>query len=280
MRAFCIRGRRVRGIEATDADGTELPGDLVIPPGLYRVGKQNYLLEEEGLYRFLDVCAQNEQRIVYRKDRPLLLASICWLASHGYRDNGSPFEELSQRMLHGKAVLTCGDFSQFTCTLLNRLGIPCRKVRGRTLEVPNGSNDGHILTEVELKARWVVFDPDRGRTYSSQGQLLNLLELVEQLQTGAIQENVLSDTIPVAIGHFSRPPADYELWMETCLAADPVGEFLRRPLGVPIIAEGGREFYTTIREDQREHFETSGHHDPPHYLTPTEFRRKFYPDLG
>ncbi len=279
MQALYIRGRKAARLDATDGVGEDLPGDLVIPPGIYRVGAKNYPMRREGLYRFLNPQARHEQRIVYRKDRPALMSAISWLATHGYRDNGSAFDDLTERMLHGKAILTCGDMSRFVVTLFNQLDIPCRIVRGRTLEDPNGFNDGHILTEVELDGRWIAFDPDRGRTYSSQGRLLNLLELVTQLQTGEVRENVLSAAIPLAVGCFSKGASDYELWMETWLAADPVGEFLRRPLGVPIIAEGGREFYTTIREDQRERFETSGHHDPPFYLTPTAFRRKFYPDL-
>lgn len=278
MQAFLIRGQEVQSLEEMDAPGIDLPDSLIIPPGNYRVGNATFRLAEEGLYRFIQPMDGNNQRIVFTKDRYGLMSSICWLVSHGYRDNNKSFEEIEKIALHGKIILTCGNFCNFVLHLFKNLDVPARIVRGRTLHPPNGYNDGHVLMEVKLDGVWIVFDPDRGKMYCHNKKRLNLVELIEQIHSDSFEEESLTCGIPVAIGSFTTVHGnEYDLWMETWLAhSGSRRELLGRPLQIPIIPDAGMEYYTTIIDSHRERAEQLWSNENLIYLPLADFRKKFY----
>lgn len=277
MQAFLLRGKDTRCVEKFDSIGRELPASLVIPPGEYLVGGTTWRLTEEGLYRFLDPLAGSHQHIVYAGDVLTLMASFSWLMSHGYRDNRKPFSDLESMARREKIIVTCGDCAAFAVELFARLQVSIRLVRGRTLQPPNGYNDGHILTEVKMDGSWVAFDPDMGNLYFHHGKILNFLELVVQLPKGEVEARALTQKIPLAIGHYSSEGHHFDLWMETRLAhPDWMRELLARPLGIPIIAEDGKSYFTTFEESQRRQAQQFEASEGLVHLPQPEFMEKFY----
>ena len=77
--------------EVTPSEATkalDLPDTLLIPSGAYRFHGRAYAIEQEGLYRFLAPMVENRQHIVFRREPWALLSDLCWLHSHGSRDDG------------------------------------------------------------------------------------------------------------------------------------------------------------------------------------------------
>lgn len=277
MQAFLLRGQDTFWVEKSVSVGRECPASLVVPPGDYLVGGTTWRMAEEGLYRFLDPLVGNHQRIVYAGDILTLMSSFTWLMSHGYRDNRKSFSDLESMAQRGKIIVTCGDCAAFAVELFMRLQVPIRLVRGRTLQHPNGYNDGHILTEVKMDGSWVAFDPDMGNLYFHHGKILSFVGLVVQLPKGEIEARALTRKIPLAIGHFSSGDYDFGLWMETWLAhPDWMKKLLARPLGIPIIAEAGISYFTTFEGSQRQRAQQFEASERLVYLSMSEFMQKFY----
>src|SRR5438552_12716517 len=86
--AFHLCGLDSYAIQAVNGPGKRLPSKLVLPPGRYTVHGRTYAVKREGLYRFLNPTVENQQRIIYKQDPIALLSSVCWLTSHGWRDEG------------------------------------------------------------------------------------------------------------------------------------------------------------------------------------------------
>jgi hypothetical protein len=277
VQAFHLRDRKVEKVESVAGIGTPLPESLVISPGVYHFSENAYEMKKEGLYRFISPATGNQQRIVFHQDRLALMSSISWIFSHGYRDNPCSFAETISIATRGKVVVTCADACKFVIALFTQLQIRIRRVRGRTLQVPNGYNDGHILTEIQLNGRWIIYDPDRGMLYRNDDQWLGLLDLTKLSRTGHFEEVSLGSKIPVAVGHFSRGNADYDLWMETWLArSDAREELLCRPVEIPIISDGEKEYYTAFTEAERQHAYELWSHENLTFLSPEEFQNRFY----
>jgi hypothetical protein len=279
IEAFHLTGCKVRCITPASDPAEPLPETLVVAPGEYSVMGQEYSLHAEGLYRFLHPMVENRQCIVFEKDVIALMSAVGWLATHGYRDNGKSFEEVEEIARRGKIVLTCGDCSRFATQLLGALKIPIRTVQVRTLQECNGYNDGHVLTEVQLEGKWVVYDPDNsGSLFSSQGRRLNLVELIQRMRHNDYRREPLAANVNVAIGLFSREGYDYDLWYETVAAdADLWRESYHRVMMIPIISENGQPYFTAFSEEERRRALELHTNCDLAYLSPEEFTARFYP---
>lgn len=277
IQAFFLHGQKVRRIAPINSDAPALPETLVIPPGDYQIFGQKYSLREEGLYRFIHANVENRHCIVFREDVWALMSAVCWLVSHGYRDDGKAFEEKSEIARYGKLVITCGDCSKFTWELFQLLNIPIRQVDIRTLLESNGYNDGHTLTEVMFEGHWIVYDPDKGMLYSKDNRRLDIVELVRLAQNSIYQREYLSAHIPVAIGHFTADDYAYDLWLETCLSNEQLYcEMMNRLMGVPVILDDGTNYYTALSESDRQAIEELHSDWQLQYLPLNEFRARFY----
>lgn len=282
--AFHLDAAGVRTLEPVGGAGSDLPGTLVLPPGTYTVHGRAYDATAEGLYRFLHPMHDNQQRIVYEKDAYALMSAVCWLQSHGSRDNYKPHEDLRRIGMTGKLILTCGPFSNFVVALLTELGVPIRVVCVKTLLERNGYSDGHVLTEVRLDGRWVVFDPDPHVIYSHAGRRLSLLELVPHVQADTYDREQLAHTVPFAVTEFKDPCSgyDYGLWLETVAARDRGWrntEFCRVVM-IPVIPDEDAYWYTAYTRADHERAEVLWADAGLHYLPLSEFRTRFYPDDG
>ena len=280
--AFHLDATGVRNLQPVTGTGEDLPDALVLPPGTYTVHGRTYDATAEGLYRFLHPMHDNQQRIVYGKDTHALMSAVCWLQSHGSRDNFKAQEDLLRIAMTGKLILTCGPFSNFAVALLTELGVPIRVVCVKTLLERNGYSDGHVLTEVRLDGRWVVFDPDPHVIYSHAGRRLSLLELVPHVQTDTYDREKLADTVPFAVTEFKDPSSgyDYGLWLETVAARDRGWrntEFCRVVM-IPVIPDEGTYWYTACTPADHERAEVLWADDGLRYLPTAEFRARFYSD--
>ena len=264
---------------AAGLPAAELPGDLVVPPGVYGVHGQVYECRQDGLYRFFSPGTGNLQRVVYGGGETYgLMSGLCWLHTHGGRDDFKADEALLRIALQEKLVMTCGPFSNFVTRLLPRFGVRIRTVAVKTLLDRNGYSDGHVLTEVNLDGRWIVFDPDPHLFYRHRGRRLSLFELVPRVQAGDYEREPLARTAPFAITDFKDPKSgyDYGLWYETaCALGDSA---FRRVMMIPIIADGGTSWYTAYSEPDHVRAEALWSARGLQYLSPDEFRRRLYPE--
>ena len=264
---------------AADAGRAEaLPETLVIPPGTYSFRGESYRLDKEGLYRLLCPPEENHQRIVYRSDVLALMSGVGWLHCHGSRDDFKDFDEVIALARTDKLVLTCGPYTKIVTTLFGELGVPIRTVCVRTLLELNGYNDGHVLSEIRLDGRWVVFDIDPHRLYRFGGRRLSLLELIPHVQAHDCETEPLAGGVPFAITNFINRDGtyDYGLWYETigAEAGGRQGESFRRVMMIPIIPDEGAYYYTTYTDAQRERAETLW--PDLRYLPLDAFRARFY----
>ena len=285
---FHLRGTRVRRLRPARHAVRQkpLPRTLVIPPGAYTIGGRTYALEKEGLYRALDPGRANRQRIVFQKDVVALVSGLCWMHSHGSRDDRRSSAALRRQALTGKLIMTCGPFCDFVVTLLDRIGVRCRGVAMRTLETHNGWNDGHVLLEVRTGKRWVLLDADQHMVCRHKGRRLSLLDLVPRVRAGDYEAVPLAASFPLAISGFRDPDSgyDYGMLVETREGGRSreqlYRETLRRLLGVPCIAEDGQRFFTTLNEAERKVALRRLRGEPSWrgmvYLPKDEFRRRFY----
>lgn len=284
LKAYYLSGSRVTPLLPEGSSSLPLPSTLVVSPGRYQIHGESYDLREEGLYRFLRLGRENRQCIVYEKDRAAFLSAICWLSTHGTRDQFLAYEQTELLAMSGKLLHVCCRNVDFSAELLQRHHIPARRVEARTLADPNGYNDGHVLIEVKINNRWAVFDLDRGKTYRHQGESLNLLDLIRHTRSLSYQEEAICRSISLAVGNFNRGGYDYDLWWETVHASEDFErELFLRPMGVPIITvpEEERGFFTAFSEEERQRAENlwvGGNSGNLSYLSPDEFRSRFYPD--
>lgn len=277
---YHLCGVKVAQVSPDDrgAPSDSLPPKLIIPPGVYNYRGESYNLAQEGLYRLMCPPEDNQQRIVYHHDVFALMSAVGWLHCHGSRDDYKSFDEVIALALTNKLVLTCGPYTKIVTTLFTQLGIPIRTVCVKTLEDRNGYSDGHVLSEIRLDGRWVVFDVDPHMLYSFGGKRLSLLDLNPHVQAGDYVREPLTNTVSFAITDFKNKEGtyDYGLWYETVIAMQDGSEF-RRVMMIPIIPADGQSYYTTYTEAQHQRAETLWSGAGLRYLPIADFRARFYP---
>ena len=234
--AFYLRGTDVTPVEpdVDVADAKDLPDALVIEPGVYRVHGRILRLEQEGLYRFLWLRKDNLQRVVYKQDVTAFVSAMCWIHSHGSRDDKTDYADLVELAKSGKVIMTCGPYCNFTAEFFEKHGVRARAIGTGTMEGRNGANDGHILLEAYVDGRWILYDVDGHAIYRHQGRHLNLQEAVRQIQEDDYEVEPLSGSVRKAVGSFCEGGYDFGLWMETTICGDRGWRrWRRRVMGVP-----------------------------------------------
>ena len=259
--------------------GLPLPPTLIVPPGVYRFQGRDYDLAREGLYRFLQPPKETQQRLVYRQDVGALLSAVCWLHSHGYREDGRKHDEALQQALTGKLIMTCANVSRFAQRLCTDLGVPARVVNSRSLGPRNGYDDGHVLMEVRLGQRWVLVDVDQHVTFRHRDQRLSLLELYLHLDKDDYRLEALALSVPLAVGNFvdAGDHYDYAIYLETMVHSEAtLRGWYRHIIGMPVIAG----CYTLATAADREQVERVWPERSETYLPRPEFERRFYQDAA
>lgn len=279
--AYRLLGPNIGRVPSGHGQGARLPRTLVIPPGRYRVHGQTYTLNREGLYRFLYPQQENQQRIVYRRDIHALLSGLCWIVTHGNRDDRLPLPQVTRLALTRKVIRTCGPYSTYCCYLLGALGIPAREISTLSLDALNSYDRGHELMEVRMNNRWVLVDIDMHRIFRSRGRLLNAQEAQVCFKTGDYEMERLAASVPLAIGYFSAGRYDYDMWAEGMIATEgSVRQWYRRITALIIVRDADhRAWYTTPYPRRRAEAERYYPHLRERFLAPGAFREQFYRGL-
>ena len=261
---------RIPSVVAPD-DCPPLPDTLIIPPGTYQFRGRAFSLEKEGLFRFLEVNEELQQRIVYQKDPHALLSGIAWIVSHGRPDGGKSAKEMARLAKTRKLLMTCGSVSGWAVSVLRDHGFQARGVSSLTLENWNTYDNGHGMLEMywEDPGKWVLYDVTANSYYTFQGKPLSLVEFAYAVMADREYEvvSIAADTTLDVSGFRSRDgKADYTFHAER-LFADSRGWY-RRILEVPMI--GGYFF------DEKNREKIEGYSKSFKYMDKDTFRKKFY----
>jgi hypothetical protein len=275
--AFHLFNRSVTRVAPSAGKAANLPRRLVIPPGRYRVHGKVYDLKVEGLYRLIDPMRDNQQRIVYRKNPLALISALCWLQTHGNRDDKKEYNELAKQALTSKLIRTCGPACAFAKEVLRRQGIRARTVGVKTLKELNGYDDGHVLLEVLLGRKWILIDMDLNAVFVRKGKRLSLLELLPWIQRGGYQIERISGSIGLAIGAFHDGGYDYCLWAESVFHSEEgLRNWYRRIMMFPTISDETCWFFTTRSSSDCRRAKHLYPQICVNYLPWADFQERFY----
>lgn len=272
--------KKVEPVQQSEAsDAPELPSDLIISPGCYKIRGKCYDLTSDGLYRYMEFPGYNVQRIVYSGNTDALISGICWIATHGQKDDLLSDEELTERALSSKIFVTCGRQSEWALGLLREQKINARLVACKTDEEWNGFDDGHVMISVfrEHLDKWVVYDLDKNCYFvdSDTKMPLSLIEFYESQDTNNYEIIKLSNGYRVDSSSYTNYEGnDLSLLMEYALA-EPRGWY-RRVMKVPMIYDSESECYYFFNYEQRKRLQAFASNY--RFMEKKEFVRKFYPN--
>lgn len=253
-----------------------LPAQLIVSPGIYKIGNNVVDMRKEGLYRLIFPNENNYQAIVYKNNLKTVLSSLAWIHAHGDVDNKLSVDQLSDKAVHDKVYLTCSRIAAFSCKVLNGLGYKTRTVGGIANEVRNGFDDEHTLLEVfdPIADNWLVADVDNNSVFKRKGgdTLLNFQEFREALYADNVEQVLLSRDVKFDISGF-KSRQDYTM-----------GFILERRNNIDQLLKWyKRIFKTMVIED--EYFNNSDTENikksHPHYAyrDSVTFINKYYPQL-
>lgn len=191
-----------------------LPDLLIIEPGVYTFGENNYNMNNEGLYRLLNIGQDNKQRIVFKHDIQALISSICWIVYHGNKDNAKPLKKISKIALSNKVSLICERASQWAVYLLNNAGIQARVVATFTTDTLC-YDDGHMMIEVfdESTNNWVLYDITNKSYFTHEGKPMNLLDFSEVIRRHASYDiQTISKATLLDMSNF-KFRCGYKIWL-------------------------------------------------------------------
>jgi len=258
-------------------NGKSIPAKLVIQPGVYNFLGDTYFLENEGLYRFLLPGKVNAQRIVYQDDLDALLSAISWIASHGNSDDRKSNKELSDKALHSKLFITCGDISQWAQYILNDRNVKSRLVAGLTIDDWNNYDNGHSLIEVWRGrwSKWVLYDLDNNSYFMpSEGNVpLSLLEFSQAIINNDYKIIHLSSDTRLDVSNFTSSDGySYSLFSEGINTN--IRHWYRRVMQVPLIFDKSVNKYLFMDKRNKERIESYSARYK--YIKDDEFVSMFY----
>ena len=253
----------------------EIPNELIMPAGAYNFLGSHYLLQDEGLYRFFLPGKINVQRIIYKNDLDSLLSSISWIVTHGNSDNRKSNLELSDKALHSKLFLTCGNISAWAHSILSKLNIKSRVVASLTMDNWNDYDNGHTLIEVWRGKynKWVVYDLDNNSYFTSnKGTIpLNLLEFSQSVITNNYKVIYLSVDTKLDVSDFrTKDDYNYNFFAENINVN--IRDWYRRMLQVPMIYSGDKYYFM----DKENNKKVESYSTEYKYMDKNSFLNKFY----
>ena len=225
------------------ASAVSLPAGLVVAPGVYAFGGQNYDCMLEGLYRFWTPMGATQNRIVYQNDVNALMSALAWLHVNGRADEALTTAQKTNAAVNSKLRMLCGKTIEWVKAICDSLGIQCRVARCLTAQTPTNYYDGHVMIEVKVGGAWKLFDIANGSTYeASDGgvRLCDTLPLISAVSSHSIDGDGHS-VEPWVSGAF-----DVTAWIEnTMRTPEQKRAELERVLQIPGIdhSDGLTYFY-------------------------------------
>lgn len=264
--------------EGNNSQCQPLPDSLVISPGKYLYNGLLYDMNEEGLYRFINIGHENQQRIVFKTNYLAIISGICWIVSYGYNDDRKKIDILNKKALQSKLSLSCDDLSKWAVYILSSCAIPSRVVRTLTLDDKNSYNNAHTMIEVYHAGldHWLLFDMSLHSRFQYNGDYLNLVQFTELVKDRK-EYNIeyMCGGATLDISHFkSYGKYDFALWSELVfLNKTLTREWYNRVAQVPTIKKEGKFMHYDKENCERiqKNFSTNYY-----YIEETEFKYVFY----
>lgn len=258
-------------------DGKIIPTQLVIQPGRYDFLGNTYSLDKEGLYRFLLPGKVNAQRIVYKDDLDALLSAVSWIASHGNSDDQKTNTDLSNKALHSKLFITCGNISQWAQYILNDINVKSRLVVGMNIDDWNNYDNGHTLIEVwrERYHKWVLYDLDNNSYFiPSEGDVpLSLLEFSRSIISNNYRIVHLSSDTRLDVSNFNTSDGySYGFFSEEVNVN--IRHWYRRVMQVPLIFDQSEGKYLFMDKNNKQRIES--YSSSYKYINEGDFNSRFY----
>lgn len=255
----------------------DIPNQLIIKPDIYDFLGDSYSLNSDGLYRFILPGKVNAQRIVYKNDLDALLSAISWIATHGNSDDKKSNIELSDKALHSKLFITCGNISKWAHHLLTDLNIKSRLVAGKTTDDWNTYNNGHVLIEVwrENWGKWILYDLDNNSYFISSigDEPLSIVEFSQSVATNNYEIISLSSDIRLDVSNFiSSDGYDYSFISEECDVN--IRDWYRRVMQVPFIFDESEKKYFFMDQNIKDRIES--YSASYQYINKRDFFSRFY----
>ena len=250
-------------------NGKPLPVRLIINPGYYFWRDKVYDLRIEGIYRFFKYDKTQEQRIVYKNNLYDLLSSLSLIHTHGIGDDHLNINELTQKALKNKLVLTCGYISRWINNILKSLKIKSRLVATLTLDKWNNYDNGHTMIEIydrNLK-KWILFDIDNNSYFINQQRKepLSLIEFSKYVKSKHYNLEPLAYDISYAnnMNSFYNEKVFFDK-----------KNWYRRVVQVIMIfdEEYGKYFHFDLKNKKR----IQSYSNNYTYINPIKFMKKFY----
>jgi len=193
-----------------------LPDRLVIGPGLYVCNGQTFGIEREGVVRWSLTGRANYQRIVFNHDTLTLIASICWVVSHGNRDDRLTIEQLFDKAKNDKLILTCDRHVEFAQTVLRSCGVASRRIALHANRNRNGYNDGHVMLEVIIddSGRRLLVDLAANCIFLDEGSELSFDEFVARISSRNVQIRKIADDVSIDPSAFLVMGYNFNMVME------------------------------------------------------------------
>jgi hypothetical protein len=261
-----------------------LPSDLIIKPGVYEFYGNIYNLKKPGLYRFMKPHKENAQRIVFQKgdDVQILLSSLAWIITHGYRDDAKSFGQWMQIAKKRKLILICSKTAELVKQILTEEGFRVRLVQTATLESPRtGFNDLHAMDEVYIPKyrRWILFDIDNGVYFTHNGHKLSLFGFLKYSQNEDYKLNFIANDTRVDISNYqvkSQTKNEYSFGFLAELIDANLKLWYKRVVQIGIVPYGEKLYFTTNNTKDREY--VIKHYPWYSYVPRDVFIRNVYSD--
>lgn len=183
---------------------------LFQPPAVYSYNGLAWDMSSEGTYIVATVAPVGQQNagyyIVFASNVLEMMRALCFVTQHGAKDQGLTADEnhttgalwLARTR---KIARTCGATVPLVAYACAKFGIPHRTVNLLTAEAPNGYDDGHVVSEVNVGGRWQLFDVDtKIRVLDSCGVPQSLAQVID-----AGIENL-------TVEELSQPDCDQQEW--------------------------------------------------------------------
>lgn len=202
-----------------------------------------------------------------------LVGRIAADQSQGWIDNTTAPEILEQRINAGERIhVSCSIVADLAYRAAIRNGIPARHVSVVTNGRFDGYDDGHAMVELQIRGRWVLYDPDLNRVaVDAKGRRIGLIA-------------------QVAAGHDrhwrmiagDRQPWDYQgttVELKSSVSryeAMPVSNWYDHVMGAALIetANGQYAYHTTNHPSSRIKAVWRGHY---HWVSASAWRYADYP---
>lgn len=249
----------------------ELPGELIVAPGNYKIFGRSYSLVKEGLYRFIRPFDSCEQRIVWGgQNVDDVISAISWITMHGVQDEHLSVVDKTKKALHSKISCSCGYVSLWASSILDSIGVKSRCVSGLTLDDWNSYNNGHTMIEVytENENKWSCYDIDNHVMFLANSIHLDFCEVCNAVCNG--REYELRCLSSAAVTDSSYEGA---LYFDKISGEANLRKWYKRVLQVPLIRHKNSKYYFC---DQKNRKRVRQYSKTYKFINESSFKRYFY----